>query len=347
MPLYSSDTFSEVIEDNLGNESASSGAEERKQSDVKSTSSSWCYLFVHRAKVEAIHARLQEQFNTFIHKSIVYRKKKSHVRKLEQPTISGLIFVQGDCRRIQEYLKQNFVGVYLVNDRSTHRTAIISDREMQPFMLVSQMAPHRIRFMPHPFSHYAPGNTLVRITSGVLAGFEGYRIRISRDKCLVTGLGNMTVAIGGICKDTFENVEEYIRQRREQQDEPSPLTTADLQQEVDACCFCPHDQLDLMTIAKSLDQWVMKARYWMLADDYREAAEALLGILSAVGRHFRTVYGDVRVGSFKEVTSVCREADNMLLSMVAADGLAEDLHQHILTSRRSLAADYPFLPMHS
>ena len=71
--------------------------------------------------------------------------------------------------------------------------------------------------MPHPLDYYSEGHPLVRITSGLLEGFEGYRIRISRNKCLVTSIGGMTVAISGISNDSFENVDEYITLRRGQQ----------------------------------------------------------------------------------------------------------------------------------
>lgn len=64
----------------------------------------------------------------------------------------------------------------------------------------------RIRFLQHPFDYYAEGNTLVRMTSGVAKGLMGYRIRISRDRCLVTDVNGQAMAIGGIHKDSYEEV---------------------------------------------------------------------------------------------------------------------------------------------
>lgn len=165
----------------------------------------WCYLFVHHTKVERVNEKLKERFNTFIHKSIVYKQVKNHVKKEERPTISGLLFVQGDNCDIQRMLHEIDPALYLMNDCSTHRTAVIPDRVMQAFIRVSQMDENRIRFMPHALSYYSTGHPLVRVTSGVLSGFEGYIVRISRDKCLVTSVGDITVAIGGIHKETFEN----------------------------------------------------------------------------------------------------------------------------------------------
>lgn len=66
----------------------------------------------------------------------------------------------------------------------------------------------RLRILQHPFSYYAEGNTLVRMTSGDVTGMEGYRIRIHRDRKLVVDLGDIAVAIVGIFRDTFEEVEK-------------------------------------------------------------------------------------------------------------------------------------------
>ena len=61
--------------------------------------------------------------------------------------------------------------------------------------------------MPHPLEYYSVGHPLVKITSGVLDGLEGYQIRISRNKCLITTMGGLTIAIGGVYKENFENVD--------------------------------------------------------------------------------------------------------------------------------------------
>lgn len=65
----------------------------------------------------------------------------------------------------------------------------------------------RLRLLQHPFPYYAEGNTLVRMTSGAASGLTGYRIRIARDRCLVTDVSGLAVAIGGIHNDSFEAVE--------------------------------------------------------------------------------------------------------------------------------------------
>ena len=200
---------------------------------------SWCYLFIHHTKIDIVNRRLIRNFPTFIHTSICYKRENKHIKKEERPTISGLLFVQGDALQVQSFLSENFFGLHLVKDCSTKRIATISDKVMQSFMRISQISPTRIRFMDHPFDYYSTGNPLVKITSGVLAGMEGFRIRIARDKCLVTTIGGMTVAISGIHKDSFENLDTYVKLRKEQlkDDRVGTIALTPLQSEIDRCFF--------------------------------------------------------------------------------------------------------------
>lgn len=79
---------------------------------------------------------------------------------------------------------------------------------MQPFMRVTETSPERIRFLLHPYHYYARNRILLRITTGEMAGLEGYIIRIDRDRRLVMGIGGMSVAISGVHAEHFEEVEQ-------------------------------------------------------------------------------------------------------------------------------------------
>lgn len=152
---------------------------------------------------------LEQKFNIFVHKTVNYKKVKKRIVKEDVPTISGLIFIQGEATQIQSYLNEHCLGIYLVKDRSNGQPAVIRDKSMQTFIRMSHMSPFRMRLMPHPIDYYSTGHPLVKITSGILEGVEGYQIRISRDKCLITTMGGLTIAIGGVSKENFENIEEY------------------------------------------------------------------------------------------------------------------------------------------
>lgn len=201
----------------------------------------WSYLFIRNRDAEnfSLKAETEGGFRTFVHRTIITDApgKTSKVKSEDQnsgkptegrPTISGLIFIQGKTKIIKRYLWERFPQYHLVNDCSTRKAAVIPDSVMQPFMRIANTDPSRIRFLVNPLTHYAEGNTLVEIMTGPLAGLQGYIIRIDRDRKLVIGVGDMTVAIGGVHKENFEKVEEVaravnIRQRARRQAEQRRL----------------------------------------------------------------------------------------------------------------------------
>lgn len=206
----------------------------------------WSYLFIRKRDAEyfSLKAETEGGFRTFIHRTIVtdesgkptkgkpngsaQDREASNGTTEGRPTISGLLFIQGKTKVIKKYLWERFPQYHLVNDCSTRKAAVIPDSVMQPFMRIAGADPSRIRFLVNPLTHYAEGNTLVEIMTGPLAGLQGYIIRIDRDRKLVIGVGDMTVAIGGVHKENFEKVEEVaravnIRQRARRQAEQRRL----------------------------------------------------------------------------------------------------------------------------
>ena len=126
----------------------------------------------------------------------------------EVPTVSGLVFFQGYPEEIQAYLDQKFTHARLCKNCSTGKVAEIPDTQMQPFMRVAEISPERIRFLLHPYHYYARNRILLRISTGEMAGLEGYIIRIDRDRRLVMDVGGLSVAISGIHAEHFEEVEQ-------------------------------------------------------------------------------------------------------------------------------------------
>lgn len=206
----------------------------------------WSYLFIRKRDAEnfSLKAETEGGFRTFIHRTIVtdasgksekgkpngsaQDREASNGTTEGRPTIFGLIFIQGKTKVVKKYLWERFPQYHLVNDCSTRKAAVIPDSVMQPFMRIANTDPSRIRFLVNPLTHYAEGNTLVEIMTGPLAGLQGYIIRIDRDRKLVIGVGDMTVAIGGVHKENFEKVEEVaravnIRQRARRQAEQRRL----------------------------------------------------------------------------------------------------------------------------
>ncbi len=344
MPLYSSDVHSKAM-GQRDSEVVSYAATEEDVS-VRDTCMSWCYLFVHHAKVDLMEKILSKRFKTFIHKTTIYKNENKHIREQERPTISGLIFVQGDKVKIQDFLNKYCHGTYLANDCSTKTTAVIPDKVMRPFMQLD-MGRNRIRFMPHPLDYYSEGNVLVRITSGLLRGFEGYIIRISRDKCLVTSIGGVTVAIKGIYKESFENVGEYVRLRRMQQHigDGCGMDVGGCRDGISKCFFSPDSQLDMMVMAQSLQQYVDRARGSLEKGRCGDAAEIALTLFAEVGVRYPSMSVAGKGCDVKVILDVCRDAGGLLASIAGDDGLPEDFRHEVDAEMRALAGKYPFLPI--
>lgn len=293
----------------------------------------WSYLFIRKRDAEyfSLKAETEGGFRTFIHRTIITDASGEHAKGKPngsaqdreasngttegRPTISGLIFIQGKTKVIRKYLWERFPQYHLVNDCSTRKAAVIPDSVMQPFMRIAGTDPSRIRFLVNPLTHYAEGNTLVEIMTGPLAGLQGYIIRIDRDRKLVIGVGDMTVAIGGVHKENFEKVEEVARavntrQRARRQAEqrrlrerieanvnadvspqpPDPRLLTPIQQKVDTAFFTPETFNDILVITTNIELWTERARRLIQAGNLADASEILTFLLEEICYWFTNIY---------------------------------------------------------
>ena len=309
----------------------------------------WSYLFIRKRDAEyfSLKAETEGGFRTFIHRTIVtdasgksekgkpngsaQDREASNGTTEGRPTISGLIFIQGKTKVIKKYLWERFPQYHLVNDCSTRKAAVIPDSVMQPFMRIANTDPSRIRFLVNPLTHYAEGNTLVEIMTGPLAGLQGYIIRIDRDRKLVIGVGDMTVAIGGVHKENFEKVEEVARavntrQRARRQAEqrrlrerieanvnadvapqpPDPRQLTPIQQKVDTAFFTPETFNDILVITTNIELWTERARRLIQAGNLADASEILTFLLEEIGYWFTNIYKKKSI----DLTPVKRAGNN-------------------------------------
>lgn len=194
----------------IGNDSKLPEKEGRNNEGKKYEPVSWCYLFVHHKKVKAFEEQLEkDKLTYFVHKTIKYvprHRNRGGIREVEKPTVSGLIFIQGDSEKIQDYLDEKMSPHKLCKNCSTGEVATIPCNQMEPFMRVAETEPERLRFLLRPFVYYSKNRTLLRIVTGDYAGLEGYVIRIARDRKLVMDVGGMAVAVAGIHTERFEEV---------------------------------------------------------------------------------------------------------------------------------------------
>lgn len=188
-----------------------------KKEDPSTDPTSWSYLFILHMAVKGLEKRLKD-FNAdetkqpfFIHKTFRYsykdKEREQGVKKTLEQSVSGLVFLQGTVKSLQEFLKTHFPQYHLVNDRSLGRPASIKDSVMQPFMNVMKTHPEQVKFLRDDFEKFAKDHVKLRVLTGPFKGYEGYIVRIDRDRQLVFNFGGIAVAIRGVHKEDFEVVE--------------------------------------------------------------------------------------------------------------------------------------------
>ena len=182
---------------------------------------SWSYLFIHHTKVMSCEEQLKKDGLTyFVHKTIKNvprHRNRGGMREIEKPTVSGLIFIQGNPDKIQAYLNVKMPSHKLCKNCSTGKVATIPCNQMEPFMRVAETEPERLRFLLRPFVYYSKNRTLLRIVTGDYAGLEGYVIRIARDRKLVMDVGGMAVALSGVHAERFEEVNKNEADKKERE----------------------------------------------------------------------------------------------------------------------------------
>lgn len=190
-------------------------------SSNKDNCTSWSYLFVHNQKVKSIEELLKKDSVThFVHKTIKYvprHRNRGGMCEVETPSVSGLIFLQGNPKTLQDYLDKNIKPYKLCKNCSTGKVATIPCNQMEPFMRVAETEPERLRFLLRPFVYYSKNRTLLRIVTGEYAGLEGYVIRIARDRKLVMDVGGMAVALSGVHAERFEEVNKNEADKKERE----------------------------------------------------------------------------------------------------------------------------------
>lgn len=309
---------------------------------------SWCYMFIHNKEAAKFseYAASEAGFRTFVHRTLNYKKPTEQYGDVEggRPTISGLLFIQGNEKKIKNYLRAYFPQYHVVNDCSTRRTAVIPDMVMQAFMKVSSADPTKIRFMLNPLNHYAKGNTLVRVMTGPMAGLEGYIIRIDRDRRLVMGVGDMTVAIGGVHKEHFEAVEDVARQLNKGIDPDQKRELSELQASIDKSLFAPASFNDVLVVATNLELWQDRAAEYFSRRAYQRAAEILPFLLEEIGYYFSGLYGKKEL-DIQPVLNIGKRISQKI-NTILMDGLVpEDVRADLQSAYDEQAVRHGYLFM--
>lgn len=295
-----------------------------KSPHAQTPCTTWSYLFLHHTRVERMAATLSVHYPTYVHTTTTYLRTRKRVVQIERPTVSGLLFIQGNPTAIAAHLRENFPGHYLVRNCATGHVAVIPDSQMQPFMRISTLDAQRLRFLPHGLDYYAEGHPLVRIIGGPLHGMEGYILRIARDRRLVLSIGSFTLALSGIHKEQFENVTQYIADR--QQAVPvSPLCGTPQQEAIRTSLLRPQTLLDHLAVAHVIEDWHCRALRWVKEERQEEALRLLLDLLHIVGDLYRRVC-DRRIprADWAEVRTQLRNVQAEAVSLLVHPSLSPD-----------------------
>ena len=176
----------------------------------------WGYLFIQHFAAEKFGRNLKGNHfegdfipKCFIHRTISYKRKPNGkgVMKEEKPSVSGLVFLQGETKDLKVFLQKNFPQYHLVNNCMTGKPASIKHSVMKPFMKVVESEPERVTFLRDPFVKFARDHVKLRVLTGIFAGQEGYVVRIMRDRQLVMDFGGNTVAISNVHNEDFQIAE--------------------------------------------------------------------------------------------------------------------------------------------
>ena len=292
-------------------------------------------MFVHNRKAENLVALIEKRghFKTFIHKTVRFRVARGKGKEEACPTISGLVFIQGNVSEIQKFFQNNIPQYHLVNDCSTHETAVIPDEVMQPFMRIVEADPVKVRFLLNPISKYAEGNTLVQVMTGPLAGLQGYIIRIDRDRKLVMKVGDMTMAIGGVHKEHFENVEQLgkelkAKEKVSKRDTERRLT--EMQGSIDKTIFKPASFSDVLAVAANLGIWQQRATGYAGIGQLDKAIEMLPFILEEIGYYFTNLYLEGKL-DLEPIISVGKSVSEQIRNLIVDARMTDEQCQNLET----------------
>ena len=140
---------------------------------------------------------------------IFYNRAKEVIEKLQtagirhyqavdakgKPLIAGLVFVQTEKRRIEEFKRVNDNRL-LIYQNADRQPAVISDREMDNFIKVTQAAAQGLVYIGEDSPKYHEGQR-VRVLSGPYQGIEGYIKRIKKDRRLLVCVSGVAVLATG------------------------------------------------------------------------------------------------------------------------------------------------------
>ena len=164
-----------------------------------------------------------------------------------------------------------------------------------------------------------------------MAGLEGYIIRIDRDRKLVLRVGDMTIAVGGIHRESFENVADYICMRRAEEHESAAASEeglTDLQMAVERTLFKPQTSTDRLLLAGSGARWIETAQERQAQADWGAALEILCYLWERLAA-FRQDLMLTDIAGRELITRLSRQVSMQLDALLDAPNRPTDIAEKI------------------
>ena len=151
------------------------------------------YVMMHHEKRVAEHLKAK-QIECFVPIQEVVKQWSDRKKKVKQVVIPMMVFVRTNEKQRLEILQTEASARGFLIDRTTHRPAIIRDKEMEAFRFMLDFSDEAVHFCSYSF---CPGEK-VRVLKGPLKDLEGelvsvdgkheLRVRIEQLGCAVVDI---------------------------------------------------------------------------------------------------------------------------------------------------------------
>ena len=172
------------------------------------TNKAWFAMKVFQNRIFEIEAYLQakdiETYFPFRYEEKMMGGEKKMIRK---PLVTSLIFLRTFIQETVTIERELASKASLYKYRKSHQVAVIPDREMEIFRMVTSVDSDNWDYVEAENLHFSP-NERVRVTGGRFEGAEGYIKRIKGNRRLVVAIeGLVAVATTYIPSCYLQKVE--------------------------------------------------------------------------------------------------------------------------------------------
>ncbi len=166
--------------------------------DLK-TDNCWYVLIVSYNRVQRMQKHLQNNdIKCFVPMRYKYVIRQGQKKRMEVPAIHNLLFVHSNQKVLEPHLQEYSSTIRYMFHKGTKSPIVIPWDEMNRFMLIAGTHRDDLIYLNDGIDKFSKHDK-VRVTGGYFENFEGYVVRIRRDKKLVVSIqGVVAVAISNI-----------------------------------------------------------------------------------------------------------------------------------------------------